>query len=82
MVNFVNFAKSFKRILPYPFIGGTKTGFKVLIRLPDLGCTTFADPVSFMGVLSDGKLSLAHAPSVVRGERLVKSTGKFYITNF
>ena len=51
----VNFAKFLKEILPYPYTGGTKSGTKVLIRLSDLGCTTFADIVSFTRVLFDGK---------------------------
>ena len=51
----VNFAKQSQVTPTYPSIGGTRTGFKVLIRLSDLGCTTFADIVSFIRALFDGK---------------------------
>ena len=72
----VNCAKNFKEFLPYPFSGGTKSGFKVLIRLSDLGCTTFADTVSSTRLLSDGKLGLALISSTGPRGRLSKSIHK------
>ena len=59
VIEMVNCAKNFKDFLPCPFSGGTKTGSKVLIRLSDLGCTTFADTGPFKGEPSDAKLSRA-----------------------
>ena len=66
VIEMVICAKNFKDFLPCPFSGGTKTGSKVLIRLSDLGCTTFADTVSDKE-LSDGKLGLALVSSSGQG---------------
>ena len=64
----VKCAKNLKDFLPCPFSGGTKTGSKVLIRLSDLGCTTFADTESFNRELSDGKLDLVLISSIGQGD--------------
>ena len=77
----VNCAKNFKDFLPCPFSGGTKTGSKVLIRLSDLGCTTFADTESFRE-LSDGKMGLALASSTGQGRQLMESKIKVNPFNF
>ena len=67
----VKFAKYPKEILPYPYTGGTKSGTKVLIRLSDLGCTTFADTGPFRRELSDAKQSWAQISSVGQRRLLI-----------
>ena len=75
VIEMVNCAKNLKDFLPYPSSGGTKTGSEVLIRLSDLGCTTFADTVSSKE-LSDGKLGLALISSSGQGRSCSDSESK------
>ena len=82
VIEMANCAKNFKEFLPYPFSGGTKTGFRVLSRPSDLACTTFADTVSFTRrILSDGKLGLALILISGQRRRLMASKHKVKLIN-